>query len=66
MTFVRSDLPFKKRKDLECEEVETICYELSMAKRKWVIIGAYRQPFMTNQNFESDLTKCLAKNVHTL
>ena len=50
MTFVRSDLPFKKRKDLECEEVETICYELSMAKRKWVIIGAYRQPFMTNQN----------------
>ena len=34
MTFVRSDLPFKRRKDLECEELETICYELAMAKRK--------------------------------
>ena len=61
MTFVRSDLPFKRRKDLECEELETICYELAMAKRKWGIIGSYRQPSMTNQTFESDMTKCLDK-----
>ena len=61
MTFVRSDLPFKRRKDLECEEVETICYELSMSKRKWCIMGAYRPPSMKNQNFESDLTKYLDK-----
>ena len=61
MTFVRSDLPFKRRKDLECEEVETICYELSMSKRKWCILGAYRPPSMNNQNFESDLTKYLDK-----
>lgn len=61
MTFVHSDLPFKRRKDLECEQVENICYELSMAKRKWGIIGAYRQPSMKNQDFELDLTKCLDK-----
>ena len=61
MTFVRSDLPFKRRKDLECEEVETICYELSMSKRKWCILGTYRPPSMNNQNFESDLTKYLDK-----
>ena len=61
MTFVRSNLPFKRRKDLECEEVETICYELSMSKRKWCILGAYRPPSMNNQNFESDLTKYLDK-----
>ena len=61
MTFVRSDLPFKRRKDLECEELETICYELAMAKRKWGIIGSYRQPSMKNQTFESDMTKCLDK-----
>ena len=61
MTFVCSDLPFKRRKDLECEEVETICYELSMSKRKWCILGAYRPPSMNNQNFESDLTKYLDK-----
>ena len=61
MTFVRSDLPFKRRKDLECEEVENICYELSMSKRKWCILGAYRPPLMKNQSFEIDLTKCLDK-----
>ena len=49
MTFVCSDLPFKRRKDLECEEVETIRYELSMSKRKWCILGAYRPPSMNNQ-----------------
>ena len=49
MTFVCSDLPFKRRKDLECEEVETICYELSMSKRKWCILGAYRPPSVNNQ-----------------
>ena len=59
MTFVRSDLPFKRRKDLECEELETICYELAMSNTKWGIIDYYRQPFMTNQTFESDMTKCL-------
>ena len=59
MTFVRSDLPFKRRKDLECQEIETICYELSMAKRKWCIVGAYRKPSLENKVFENDITKSL-------
>ena len=58
-TFVRSDLPFKRRKDLECQEIETICYELSMAKCKWCIVGAYRKPSLENKVFENDITKSL-------
>ena len=59
MTFERSDLPFKRRTDLECQEVETICYELLMAKRKWCIVGIYRKPSLENQVFENDITKSL-------
>ena len=59
MTFVRSDLPFKRRTNLECQEVETICYELSMANRKWCIVGAYRKPSLENQVFENDIIKSL-------
>ena len=45
MAHIRADLPFKRRQDLESDEVESICFELSMKKkRKWGIIGAYRQP----------------------
>ena len=36
MTFAHSDLPFKRRTDLECQKVETICYELSMANAQMV------------------------------
>ena len=61
MAHIRADLPFKRRKDLESDEVESICFELSMKKRKWGIIGAYRQPSMKNQTFETDITKCLDK-----
>ena len=59
MTFVRSDLPFKRRTDLKCQRVETICYELSMSKRKWRILGAYRRPTLENKLFECDMTKTL-------
>ena len=34
LTFESSDLPFKRRTDIECWDVETICYEVSMVKCK--------------------------------
>ena len=61
MTFVRTDLPFKRRTDIECEQMESICYELSLAKRNWCILGAHRKPSADNSTFEQDLTKTLDK-----
>ena len=49
----------KRRTDPECQEVETICYELSMAKRKWCIVGTYRKPSLESQVFENDFAKSL-------
>ena len=34
MTFVRADLPIKRRLDLECPSIETLCNQLELHKRK--------------------------------
>ena len=39
MAHIRADLPFKRRKDIGSDEVESICFELSMKKKK---MGNYR------------------------
>ena len=44
MTFIRADLPAKRRTDLESKDIECICVELNMNKRKWGILRLYRQP----------------------
>ena len=47
-------------KDLESTEIEVICLELTIAKRKWVIFSVYRPPRSVNlANFFSELNKCL-------
>jgi len=35
MVFTRADLPIKRRIDLESEQLESICLEFEMQKRKW-------------------------------
>lgn len=61
MTFVRGDLPVKWRKDTESKNIECICYELNMTKRKCGILCLYRQPNMKDSEFEKHLTNCLDK-----
>lgn len=61
MAYVRSDLPIRRRKDLECEHIETLCYELNMDKRKWGIMCSYRSPSVPDSLFERDITTCLDK-----
>jgi len=34
LTFVRADLHIWRRIDLECKNLETLCFELNMNKRK--------------------------------
>ena len=61
MVFTRSSLPIRRRKDLECKTVETICFELNLNKRKWGILCTYRQPSMNDTPFENEITATLNK-----
>ena len=42
--FTKKDLITKRMKNLESTEIEVICLELIIAKRKWVIFPVYRPP----------------------
>ena len=61
MAFLRSDLPVKRRTDLESKDIESICIELSMNKRKWGILCLYRKPTLQDCVFEQQFTNCLDK-----
>ena len=61
MTFIRSDLPVRRRPDLECNSVETLCFELEMGRRKWGILSAYRSPSTPDSTFENDIISVLDK-----
>lgn len=61
MTFIRADLPIRRYQDLECEELETICLELILDKRKWEILCSCRAPCMTDIKFEDEKSSALDK-----
>ena len=42
MLFVKQGIPVKRIKALESEDIEVICLEVNIAKRKWAIFNIYR------------------------
>ena len=61
MTFVRADLPIKRRPDLECQTIETVCFELELCKRKWGILCTYRSPSTPDKTFNDEISTVLNK-----
>ena len=62
MTFVRADLPIWRRIDLECKNLETLCFELNMNKRKGGgILCTYRPPSTLDTVFDKDTSLPLDK-----
>lgn len=59
MTFVRADLPIKRRLDLECPTIETICYQLPLNKRRWGILCSYRNPSTPDSLFDTGISTVL-------
>ena len=60
IVFTKKDLIAKQMKDLESTEIEVICFEFTIAKRKLVIFSVYRLPRSMNlANFFSELNKCV-------
>ena len=59
--FIRSDIPARRRPDLESKTLENITYEVILNKTKWCIICIYRPPNMNDQTFSDDTTTILDK-----
>ena len=45
--YLRSDLASDRKKNLECNKIESICVELYVNNKKWLITGMYRPPSPT-------------------
>ena len=44
LAYIRSDLPARRRPDLELSRIESLIIEITLNNRKWGIICAYRPP----------------------
>ena len=55
--FIRSDIPSRRCKELECNELENITYEVIRNKSKWCFICIYKSPNFSDEPFCSDLSK---------
>ena len=51
LAYIRSDLPARRRPDLELSRIESLIIEITINNRKWGIICAYRPPINEQFNF---------------
>ena len=66
IVFTRKDLITKRIIELESTEIEVICLELTIAKRKWAIFSVYRPPRSVNlASFFSELNVLIWQREHT-
>ena len=68
--FIRTDIPVRRRYDLESQNLENIIYEVTLNKTKWSILCVYRPPSMSDKKFSEQLTitidKCITQYDHYL
>lgn len=62
--FIKSDIPARRRRDLESKSLENITYEVILNKNKWSIMCVYRPPKMQDsefgQEFKNTSDKCVS------
>ena len=59
--FVRSDIPSRRRKNLQCQDLENVTFEVILNKSKWCFLCVYRPPDFSDELFQNDLSKTLDK-----
>ena len=59
--FITSDIAGDHRSDLKFKQTEGINVEVKLNGCKWLFIGAYKPPSMTDEFFETDITLGLDK-----
>ena len=63
LTYVRSDVPSRRRKDLETETCECITVEITVGRHRWLIYSVYRPPDLSNNIFKNELSRALDKGL---
>jgi exonuclease III len=61
VTYARSDLACDRRMNLEYQTIESICIEININNRKWLISGLYRPPSLSDSEFTKDYSKTFDK-----
>ena len=61
MVFIKEGFIAKQMKNFETINAETICLELTINKRKWCILFAYRPPNTNKDDFFSEISISLNK-----
>ena len=64
LVFVKNGLIAKRVKDLETIVSETICIELTITKKKWCILFAYKPPKQSNASFFQEISNSLNQVVN--
>ena len=59
--YLRSDLACDRKKDLECETIESISVEIAINDKKWLISGLYRPQTITDNVFSNDFIRTYDK-----
>ena len=61
MVFIRQGLISKRLETFETKIAETICIELTICKKKWCILFAYRPPGGNKDSFFQEISICISK-----
>ena len=61
MTFIRSDIPARRRHDLESDQLEGITYEVNIGQNKWAFVCMYKPPSLDDDLLNSECIKVLDK-----
>ena len=51
--FLRSDIPGERKCNLEFRHIEGINIEVNLNGEKWLFLGAYKPPSISNEAFET-------------
>ena len=60
IVYIREGLISKRIKNFESKIIETICIEITISKKKWCILFAYRPPNFDKQSFFKELSSTIS------
>ena len=59
IVYMRKGLFSKRLKNLESKNTETICIEVTISKKKWCVLFAYRPPNLEKKSFFEEMSNSL-------
>ncbi|KAH3853735.1 hypothetical protein DPMN_096267 [Dreissena polymorpha] len=61
IAYLRSDIAGERKPQLEFDEIESIFVEVNFDECRWLILGTYKPPSMSNQKFQEKFDYTLEK-----